>query len=86
MESSSTYHVEISRWSLSNKAVRFCLTGWQEDGVDRRKCYGAVKSTVTKMVMLVNGPDVSPVSLLLDHKNIGINQINGSYEPNTIII
>lgn len=36
-----------------------------------RKCYGAVKSTVTKMVTLVNGPDVSPVSLLLDQKDIG---------------
>ena len=82
MESSSADHVDIEMESPT-KRLRF---NWQEDGDACRKCYGAVKSTVTKMVMLVNGPDVSPVSLLLDHKNIGINQINGSYEPNTIII
>lgn len=71
MESFSADHVYIEMESPT-KRLRF---NWQEeDGVACRNCCGAVKSTVTKMVMLVNGPDVSPVSLLLDHKNIGINK------------
>lgn len=71
MDSSSADHVYIEMESPT-KRLRF---NWQEeDGEACRNCCGAVKSTVTKMVMLVNGPDVSPFSLLLDHMNIGINK------------